>query len=122
MNVTKDRLTYDITINSDVSRATALRLEVLTDPSVPDQRLGPGDGNFLLSEIEVQISDAQGKSTGRSVKIKSAEADYSQRDILFLMRSTATQTGVGPLMETSFAGNEPQYSRLILRLKAAEPR
>jgi len=64
---------YEVEVEADLSRVSSIRLEALTDPSLPNQ--GPGrapNGNFVLSEFEVK--DAQ----GQPVKLSGAEADGSQ--------------------------------------------
>ena len=59
---------------------TALRLDALTDPSLPGKGPGRGDPkrtNFILSEIEVYAS-ATTEKRGKRVKILDAIADFSQ--------------------------------------------
>ncbi|MBW3538794.1 MAG: PSD1 and planctomycete cytochrome C domain-containing protein, partial [Planctomycetes bacterium] len=48
---------YTVTTRTDIGEITAFRLEVLTDPSLPDG--GPGrakPGNFILSEFKVEAA------------------------------------------------------------------
>ena len=69
-----DKDTYTLTATAGAA-VTALRLEVLTDPSLP--HLGPGrqdNGNLHLSEFRVRILDGPGKLVG----ILSAVADFNQ--------------------------------------------
>ncbi|HVK07672.1 MAG TPA: DUF1549 and DUF1553 domain-containing protein [Gemmataceae bacterium] len=66
--------TYTLTF-AVPDRTTALRLEVMTDPSLPHR--GPGrqdNGNLHLSEVRVYLGDAKGKP----VPISSAAADFNQ--------------------------------------------
>jgi hypothetical protein len=77
LDVIQEKLNYDITIANNLERATGLRLEVLPDPNSADQRLGRGDGNILLNEIEVRTAGV-GKAKGKLIKLCSAAADYSQ--------------------------------------------
>jgi mono/diheme cytochrome c family protein len=68
---------YEAELAGDFSGVTALRLEVLPDPSCPEG--GPGraplfsPGDFLLSEIGVAAD-------GREIKIAAASQDYSDKD------------------------------------------
>ncbi len=60
--------TYTLQVTNEIAGATAIRLEVMPDASLPHN--GPGrdaEGNFFLSDFEVS-----------SVKWKSAEADEAQ--------------------------------------------
>ncbi len=64
--------TYTIALSNPLTRATALQLEVLPDPSLGSE--GPGrsaNGNFVLSTLQVAGPDAP-------VLLKSASADFSQ--------------------------------------------
>jgi hypothetical protein len=85
MNILEDDTDYDITLRNDaIDRVTAIRLEAMTDPSLPNGQVGPGDGNFLLSEVAVSVispgSDAAVAAAGKPapVKIRTAFADYEQ--------------------------------------------
>jgi hypothetical protein len=67
-----DKDTYTLTATADAI-ITALRLEVLSDPSLPHH--GPGrqdNGNLHLSEVRVRTAE------GRLVPITSAVADFNQ--------------------------------------------
>ncbi|MEM6366383.1 MAG: DUF1553 domain-containing protein, partial [Planctomycetota bacterium] len=74
------RDTYEITANVTTQESiTALRLDILTDPSLPGS--GPGRGNakrpnFVLHEFEAKQVDADGKSAPLS--FTAASADFSQ--------------------------------------------
>ncbi len=60
---------------------TAVRLEVLTDPSLPNT--GPGrtrHGNFVLSEISIAQFDAERPGELHSLKFTRATADFSQKN------------------------------------------
>ncbi len=70
-----DRDTYVIRGGSTQSEITGLRLEVLTDTSLPKQ--GPGrqdNGNLHLSEMEVEVG------SGNLVAIARASSDFDQTD------------------------------------------
>ena len=78
-----DQETYTIVIDSPLESVAALRLDALTDPSLP--RGGPGrvaHGNFALSDFTVAagpipLGNAVG-ATQRQVVVRDARADYSQ--------------------------------------------
>lgn len=65
---------YQVTFESPVEKITAIRLECLTDPSLP--KSGPGrahNGNFILSELEIRTPKI------RPLKFQHASADHSQK-------------------------------------------
>lgn len=67
-----ERDTYTITGSIDTSRITGVQLEVLTDPTLPEN--GPGrapNGNLHLSEITIRVG-------GKLAAIGRATADYNQ--------------------------------------------
>ncbi|HWA97880.1 MAG TPA: PSD1 and planctomycete cytochrome C domain-containing protein [Pirellulales bacterium] len=78
--------TYIVTAPTRRKRITALRLEVLADPSLPGH--GPGrapNGNFVLSELRLQATPLErGKSQiaagakPKAVTIRSATSDVAQ--------------------------------------------
>jgi hypothetical protein len=68
--------TYTVSLKTDLKGITGLRLDVMTDASLPGN--GPGrSGNFVLSEIRVSAAPAAG---GQAVAIglQNATADFSQ--------------------------------------------
>ncbi len=74
---------YIVDFNAPLDEITAVRIEALTHPSLP--MMGPGrggNGNFVLSEFELQSAPLAAAGTGaqekHSVKIASAVADHSQ--------------------------------------------
>lgn len=74
---TPQKDTYTLTLAGDAREIVALRLEALTDKSLPSQ--GPGrtpHGNFVITEIEVQIAEEGKEPT--PVKLASASADFAQ--------------------------------------------
>ena len=73
-----DTETYVLSAPSPLGTITALRLEALTDASLPHQ--GPGrldNGNFHLSEIELQVFRASGGEPEK-VAFQRATADFDQ--------------------------------------------
>lgn len=73
-NPAKDN--YTITLAAQEPTITALRLEALADSSFGNQGLARGNGNFVLTEVTVELVTADGKT--QPVKIAAAEADFSQ--------------------------------------------
>ena len=73
-----DQDTYTITFSSTLSKLTALRLDVLTDDSLPMQ--GPGrhdNGNLHLTEFEALVFHAADAEPTR-LKFREARADWNQ--------------------------------------------
>ncbi|MCZ6835760.1 MAG: PSD1 and planctomycete cytochrome C domain-containing protein [Planctomycetota bacterium] len=72
--------TYEIFAHTDATNIGAIRLEALTDESLPGN--GPGrakHSNFVLSEFELAIAPADHPEAFVAVKWISALADFSQR-------------------------------------------
>ncbi len=70
---------YEIAARSMLTNISAVRLEVLTHPSLPNT--GPGrydNANFVLSELELEAVSIADPSQKLRVKFASAQADYSQ--------------------------------------------
>jgi len=68
--------TYVVTLPSETSGIRGLRLEALTDPSFPNKGNSRSNGNFVLTEVEVEAVAADEKAL--RVKLSAAEADFSQ--------------------------------------------
>ncbi len=69
--------TYTITATMNPRNLTGLKLEVLTDKTLPQKGPGrAGNGNFVLTEIEVAIANPQ--SAIRNPQFSSASATYEQ--------------------------------------------
>lgn len=69
--------TYTLSIETDLVGVTALRLELLADPSLPGS--GPGramNGNFVLNELQVAAAPRGGQAS--PVALQNATADFSQ--------------------------------------------
>jgi hypothetical protein len=73
-NPAKDN--YSVVIDTDLTGITGLRLEALTDPSLTNQSLSRGNGNFVLTELQVHILTKSGQR--EAMKLVTAEADFSQ--------------------------------------------
>jgi hypothetical protein len=73
-----DKEAYTISGTTSLRRLSGLRLEVLSDPSLPAKGPGTaGNGNFVLSEVALAVSGAQGE---RKIPLRAAYADFSQQD------------------------------------------
>lgn len=73
---------HSVVASTDLRGITALRLEVLPDPSLPKGGPGraPGDGNFVLNQIEVHVASKSDMSKTKPVKIARAVADFEQQN------------------------------------------
>ncbi|HEY3939415.1 MAG TPA: PSD1 and planctomycete cytochrome C domain-containing protein [Bryobacteraceae bacterium] len=72
--------TYRLTAETHLPSITGIRLEVLPDASLP--KGGPGrdsDGNFFLSDFDVEVAPLDNPAAKRPIVWKSAVADESQR-------------------------------------------
>ena len=73
-----DKDTYTLTFGIELATVTAIRLEVLTDPALP--QTGPGrqdNGNFHLSEFKATVKPADG-GQATPIAISAAYADFDQ--------------------------------------------
>jgi hypothetical protein len=71
--------TYLITAETDVAGITAVRLETMTDPSLP--RMGPGrasDGNFIVDELSATAWPPDRPAAARTVAFHDPLADHSE--------------------------------------------
>ncbi len=76
---TPDRDAYILTSRTPAGGITALRLQALTDKSLPHNGPGAADnGNFSLTEIEISAAPADGAGPAVPVKIASATATHQQ--------------------------------------------
>ena len=74
-----DADTYTVQASTNLTGITGVRIEVLSDPSLPNG--GPGrdsDGNFFLSDFEAEARPAGGKGAPQVIQFKGAEADEAQ--------------------------------------------
>ncbi len=94
-----ERDTYTITADVPLSTLTALRLEVMTDPSLPKN--GPGrqdNGNLHLSEFQALLFEP-GATQARELPLVNATADFNQTGWTIeqaLDRNEKTAWGVHP--------------------------
>ena len=99
-----DKDSYIITSSVPLTKITALRLDVLADPSLPMK--GPGrqdNGNLTLSEIEAQLFDP-GAAQPVKLKFTRATADFDQQGWTSTMAidgNAATGWGIHPAVGLS---------------------
>jgi hypothetical protein len=106
-----DRDTYTITATVPLTTLTAVRLEVLTDPSLP--RIGPGrqdNGNLHLSEFQVLLFEP-GATQARALPLVNPTGDFNQAGWTIehaLDRNEKTAWGIHP------AEGEPHHAVFLL--------
>ncbi len=70
---------YEITVRTNLAGLTGVRVEALTDPSLP--LTGPGragNGNFVLTGIDVEAQSVADPEKTQKVRLTGAGADYEQ--------------------------------------------
>ena len=73
--------TYTIVAHTDLENITAVRLEALSDESLPNK--GPGrqdNGNFVLTEFAVTAAPKSDPAAARPLALANASADFSQEN------------------------------------------
>lgn len=79
-----DKDTHVLVLRTDLIGITAIRIEALADPSLPNKGPGrSGNGNFVLSEVrltQTASADAAMQSPPELVRLMRAEADHEQTD------------------------------------------
>jgi hypothetical protein len=74
-----DKEKASITIDTDLAGITGIRLEVLSDPSLPAKGPGRADnGNFVLNEFQLTAAAKSQPDKPQPVKLQGAKADFSQ--------------------------------------------
>ncbi|RIK82287.1 MAG: hypothetical protein DCC68_06665 [Planctomycetota bacterium] len=72
---------YEIVADLPAEPVAAVRLEALTDPSLPEGGAGRSpNGNVVLSEFEIETSPAGAADNWQKVKLVGAWADFEQPD------------------------------------------
>jgi mono/diheme cytochrome c family protein len=73
--------TFTVRAHSPLRRITALRLETLTDASLPGQGPGCGEsGNFILTGLSMKVAK-RGAPAGTDAPFRFASATYAQPDL-----------------------------------------
>ena len=76
---TNQKGAYTIVTQVDAANITGIRLEALTDPSLPNHGPGrPANGNFVLSEVKVTATSLADPSKSAPVVLRNPQADFSQ--------------------------------------------
>jgi len=71
--------TYTVLAKVGIDKLASIRLEVLTDPTLPHKSLGRAtNGSFVLTRFAAEIAPASDPSAFRPIAFKAAKADYSQ--------------------------------------------
>ena len=75
----KGKTVTEVIAETDLTAISAVRLEVLSDPDLPSG--GPGlaeNGNFVLTELTLEIASREQPDQWKPVKLSSAIADFDQ--------------------------------------------
>lgn len=71
--------TLEVTIPVQPKATAAVQLEVFVDMTLANKSTGRGsNGNFVLTEFEVEMASADAPTTWEKVKVATVEADYEQ--------------------------------------------
>ena len=72
--------TFTVTTETSFKNITGIRLEALADKRLPKNGPGraPGDGNFVLTELEVLWASKDKPDEKKKLKLTNAKADFSQ--------------------------------------------
>jgi len=74
-----DKDTYTIKFEASAQRVTHVQLEAIPDEKIDKGGPGYGDaGNFVLSELEMELQEPGAVGESNKVKFASAQADFSQ--------------------------------------------
>ncbi len=98
---------YTIEAPAAGSKATAVRIEALTDPSFGNESLSRSNGNFVLTSVEVELVLAD--KTVRPVQLGHTEADFSQPDF-----EVAKAIDADPATGWAVSGHEKRENRLAM--------
>jgi hypothetical protein len=76
-----DKDVYTIKFPVPARRITHLEIETIPDEKLPKGGSGNGDsGNFVLSELEMEVAPATTNEPARQIKFSEVQADYAQDD------------------------------------------
>jgi len=109
-----DKDTYTVKFEAGAQRITHLQLE-----AIPDEKIGKGgpgygeSGNFVLSELEMEVQEPGGNSEAKKISFETAKADYSQEKY-------PDKHAIDGNLETGWAigagGEPPRHRHIILTL------
>jgi len=91
----KGKTVTEVISATDLTGVSSLRLEVLADQSLPGggPGLNPENGNFVLTELEVEIAPNSDPEAWRPVPIASALADFEQQNYSVNLTIDGQKTG-----------------------------
>lgn len=76
----KGKAVYTITYPTGLKNITGFRLEALSDPKLPAGGPGlPDNGNFVVTEFEIQVASKDKPKEKSAVAIESGKADFLQQ-------------------------------------------
>lgn len=76
----RDKTTYTVVASTDLKGITAVRLEVLADPSLPGGGPGRSDGgNFVLNQLALTAAPKGDPRKTAKVQLVNGRADFSQK-------------------------------------------
>ncbi len=76
-----DRDVYEIVVSATRKPIHAIRLQTFVQPDLPHKSTGrASNGNFVMTEFEVEAAQTGTPDKKRVVKLAAAQADYSQQD------------------------------------------
>lgn len=105
---------YDLKFDTPLAKITAVRIEALPHPSLPQGGPGrAGNGNFALSEIRMSAVARQASGKGQILPLTDARASYEQAGF-------AASGALDPSAENAWAvdGNIGRRSAAEFRLKS----
>jgi mono/diheme cytochrome c family protein len=74
--------TYTMTVRTELTGITSVRLEALADPSLVKSGPGrAGNGNFALSDFRITAAPADGNSPPVAVKLMNSRATFEQKGL-----------------------------------------
>ena len=96
-----DKDTYTVVAPTDLKNITAVRVEVLSDPSLPHG--GPGrrldNGNFHLSEFQMTAAPKTNSAATKTILLQNPSADFNQQDWTVekaIDKNPSTAWGINP--------------------------
>ncbi len=112
--------TYTIAAKTSLKDVTAIRLELLPDPSLPAQGPGrAGNGNLVLNYFEVKEKEEGAKGDPKQVQLTAGKADFAQ-DLFPLANALLNQQAAGWAISPQFGKAHSGYFLFKTPLKTAK--
>src|SRR5205807_2660468 len=104
--------TYKVTGKTKLSGITGVRLEVLTDPSLPMKGPGrsPTNGNLVLSEFSVTAQAEGSTAAATAVGLHKAQATFSQEGFNVAAAKRTPQEKA--ILEQAYLAQDRELARL----------